>query len=76
MRKPIRPTHLSEFAERALQALATAGLGHRARLALETHLSRIAQHRPLADIPGADDRAEAAALRAWFTVEFLNALLD
>jgi hypothetical protein len=49
---------------------------HRARVALQTHLSRIALHRPLDGIPEPDDRAEAAALRAWFTQEFLDALLD
>jgi hypothetical protein len=49
---------------------------HRARLALSTHLSRIAQHRPLADITDPDQRAEAESLRTWFTTEFLNALVD
>lgn len=49
---------------------------HRARLALSTHLSRIAQHRPLKNIADADDRADAESLRTWFTTEFLDALLD
>ena len=49
---------------------------HRARLALSTHLSRIAQHRPLKNIADSDDRAEAESLRTWFTTEFLDALLD
>jgi Nucleotidyl transferase AbiEii toxin, Type IV TA system len=49
---------------------------HRARLALETHLSRITQHRPLDSILDPTERAEAAALRTWFSAELLNALLD
>jgi nucleotidyltransferase AbiEii toxin of type IV toxin-antitoxin system len=49
---------------------------HRARLALSTHLSRIAQHRPLVDITDPDQRAEAEALRTWFTTELLDALVD
>ncbi len=49
---------------------------HRARLALQTHLSRIAQHRPLDLIEDPAERAEAAALRDWFSTELLDALLD
>ena len=48
----------------------------RARLAVETHLERIAQPRPLAQIADPDDRATAERLRAWFTTEFLDALQD
>jgi len=46
----------------------------RARLAIETHLARIAQHRPLDQIEDPEQRTEAARLRAWFTGEFLDAL--
>lgn len=46
----------------------------RARLALETHLSRIAKHRPLAQIEAPEPRQEAQRLRDWFAKEFLNAL--
>lgn len=46
----------------------------RARLAVETHLTRIAQHRPLERIADPHQRAEAARVRAWFAQEFLNAL--
>jgi hypothetical protein len=49
---------------------------HRARLAVETHLSRIAQHRPLAAIAEPEQRAAAANLRNWFLHEFLDALVD
>lgn len=49
---------------------------HRARLALSTHLSRIALHRPLESISEPDQRAEAKALRAWFATELPDALLD
>ena len=46
----------------------------RARLAVETHLARIAQHRPLAQIKDPGRHAEAEQVRAWFAGEFLNAL--
>jgi len=46
----------------------------RARLAVETHLARIAQHRPLAQIADAGQRAEAAQVREWFSGAFLDAL--
>jgi hypothetical protein len=49
---------------------------HRARLAVETHLSRISQHRPLAAIAEPEQRAAAAKLRSWFAQEFLDALVD
>lgn len=49
---------------------------HRARLALATHLSRIAQHRPLERITDPEERVEAGSLRTWFTKEFPHALLD
>ncbi|MDP6779083.1 MAG: nucleotidyl transferase AbiEii/AbiGii toxin family protein [Candidatus Latescibacteria bacterium] len=44
----------------------------RAFLAIETHLTRIAQHRPLAGIADPKQRAEAEKLRAWFSREFLH----
>ena len=49
---------------------------HRARLALATHLSRIAQHRPLDGITDPDQRMESESLRNWFSTEFPDALLD
>jgi hypothetical protein len=48
----------------------------RARLAVETHLMRIAQHRPLAQIADSAQRAAAEQVRSWFGTEFLNALMD
>ncbi len=48
----------------------------RARLAVVTHLERIAQHRPLAGIANAEDRAAAEQLRDWFRKEFLDVLDD
>ena len=48
----------------------------RARLAVEIHLTRIAQHRPLKQIPSEDERAAAEQVRSWFATEFLNALVD
>jgi len=46
----------------------------RARLAVETHLARIAQHRPLAEISDPAKRAKAEQVRRWFAQEFLDAL--
>ena len=48
----------------------------RARLAVETHLSRIAMHRPLDRIGDAAERSAADQLRNWFATEFLHALMD
>lgn len=45
----------------------------RAILAVETHLERIAQHRPLDEITDSEKRREAEALRQWFRKVFLNA---
>ncbi len=48
---------------------------HRARLAVETHLARIEQHRPLPEIADPTERTEAERVRAWFKTTFLDALL-
>ncbi|MBC8448727.1 MAG: nucleotidyl transferase AbiEii/AbiGii toxin family protein [Chloroflexi bacterium] len=48
----------------------------RARLAVETHLVRIAQHRPLGEIADPTKRAEAERVRRWFAQEFLDALAE
>ncbi len=49
---------------------------HRARLAVETHLTKISQHRPLEAIADSAQRAEAEAVRSWFKQELLHARLD
>ncbi len=49
---------------------------HRARLAVETHLARISQHRPLEKITDSEEREAAEHVRAWFGKELLSALLD
>lgn len=48
----------------------------RARLAVQTHLARIAQYRPLEQISDSSKRAEAEEVRAWFEGEFLDALAE
>jgi hypothetical protein len=48
----------------------------RARLAVQTHLERIAQHRPLEQITDPGKRAEAEVVCAWFGGEFLDALAE
>jgi len=49
---------------------------NRAQLAIETHLTRIAQHRPLEQIADPAQRLAAEQLRTWFRTEFLHALVD
>jgi hypothetical protein len=44
----------------------------RASLAIQTHLSRIEQARPLAAIQDAEHRAAAERLRTWFASEFIH----
>jgi hypothetical protein len=61
--------------ERQERAESDAG-AQRARLAVETHLSRIALHRPLSGIADPAEREEAMAARAWFAKELLDALVD
>jgi hypothetical protein len=48
----------------------------RARLAIEVHLERIEQHRPLARILDAEQRVEAQQTREWYRTEFLHARMD
>ncbi len=59
---------------RRQQATGSDTDSERARLAIETHLARIAQHRPLAQIDDPQQRAEAQQLRDWFAGEFLHEL--
>lgn len=47
-----------------------------AQLALETHLERIEQHRPLAQINDQQQRAEAAQVRQWFRTNFQYEHMD
>jgi hypothetical protein len=44
----------------------------RARLAIETHLARIEQHRPLAQIEDVPSRTQAEQVRGWFRQELLD----
>jgi len=48
----------------------------RARLAVQTHLARIALHRPLEQIADPTERTAAERVRTWFGEEFLNVLMD
>jgi hypothetical protein len=43
----------------------------RARLAIQTHLERIALHRPLDQIEDTQERGKAQQVRDWFSGEFL-----
>lgn len=48
----------------------------RARLAVETHLTRIGLHRPLDRIDEPDQRLEAERVRSWVRTELLDGLMD
>ena len=48
----------------------------RARLAVETHLTRIVRHRPLEKIAAPEEREVAEHARAWYKSELLDALVD
>ncbi len=50
--------------------------GQRARLAVETHLSRIVRHRPLQTIADRTEREVAERARRWYKTELLDALVD
>lgn len=49
---------------------------YRARLAIETHLERIALHRPLEKIEDAQQRQQARQVREWFLGEFRQVIDD
>ena len=68
---PMRCWHLW----RKRQALAESDTDSaRARLAIMTHLARIEQHRPLAQIIDDSRRDEAEQVRRWFKEEFVHVL--
>lgn len=46
----------------------------RARLAVETHLARLARYRPLERINDAAKRERAEQVRSWFAGEFIDAI--
>ncbi len=49
---------------------------HRARVAVETQLTRIALHRPLERIADPQERAESEKVRSWVEKELLDGLVD
>ena len=58
---------------RRRQTLVGSDVDHsRARLAIETHLERIALHRPLEKIEDGSQREQARQVRDWFWKEFLQ----
>lgn len=48
----------------------------RAALAIQTHISRLEQARPLEKIADETERSAAAQLRQWFIAEFIHGLAD
>ena len=62
---------------RERQQLARASAdSERARLAVRTHLARIAAQRPLESIQDPDERTSVARTRDWYEKELLDALVD
>ena len=59
--------------QRRQQAAGSSADFARARLAVQTHLARIAQHRRLEQISDPDQRHQAEAVRIWYMGEFLDA---
>jgi len=63
-----------ELWRRHQQLAGSDASGARARLAVETHLMRIEQHRPLEQLTDSQQKAQAEQVRTWFREEFLNVL--
>ena len=72
--EPRRPTHLSPLALLCLKTLAPGAT--RARLSIESHLTRLARLRPLDGIDNAEELQAALSLRQFFAREVLDALVD
>jgi hypothetical protein len=68
------PRHCWDLWQRRQQAADSDADRTRARLAVETHLARIAQYRPLEAISDPQQRSEADRVRGWFKGEFLSVL--
>ncbi len=68
------PQHCWELWRRRQRLARSDTDSNRARLAIETHVTRIVQHRPLVQIEDPEKRMEAQQVRAWFAEEFLDAL--
>ncbi len=69
----ISPRECWELWRRRQAATGSDANRDRARLAVETHLERIIQHRRAEQIDDLRQRTEAEQVRAWFAGEFLNA---
>lgn len=62
---------------RERQTLANSDVDpNRVRLALETHLTRIALHHPLDEVSDPEQKSEIEQTRSWFRKDFMDALLD
>jgi hypothetical protein len=70
----IAPRECWDLWRRRQEAAGSDVSGERAKLAVETHLARIAQHRRLEQIAEPQRRQEAEQVRTWFVAEFLDAL--
>jgi len=69
----VTPRECWSLWQRHQQAAGSSADLARAKLAVETHLARIVQHRRLEQIGDASQRLEAERVRAWFNGELLNA---
>lgn len=68
----VTPSECWQFWERRQRLSRSDTDRTRARLAVETHLKRIALHRPLDEIADAGQRQAAQRVRQWFTEVLLN----
>jgi hypothetical protein len=69
----LTPRHCWQLWQRRQQAAGSAADFDRARLAVQTHLARIAQHRRLEQIADPIQQQQAEAVRTWYMGEFLDA---
>ena len=70
----ITPSQCWQLWRRRLELIGENTDPARAKLAVQTHVTRIAKYRPLEKISDPAARASAARVRTWFKTEFLDAL--
>ena len=70
----VTPSECWQLWRRRLELIGENTDPARAKLAVQTHVARIAKYRPLEKIADPVARAAAAKVRTWFKTEFLDAL--
>lgn len=69
----VTPRGCWQLWQRRQQAAGSSSDFERAKLAVQTHLARIAQHRRLEQIADPSQQQQAEAVRTWYMGEFLDA---